>query len=71
MGNLPSPITAEAGFAYDAASILLDTWFDLTSPDMNLTRSQFSQEFMAEMFSSAKNGMSVSCNLCYIDNITW
>ena len=60
VGDLPRSVTTSAAFAYDAASVLLETWFALTPSDKNLTQSQFSQEFMAEMFSSSKDGLSVS-----------
>ena len=61
MGDLPRSVTTSAAFAYDAASVLLETWLDLTLSGKNLTQSQFSQEFTAEMFSSSKDGLSVSC----------
>lgn len=61
VGDLPRSVTTSAAFAYDAASVLLETWLDLTPSDKNLTQSQFSKEFMAEMFSSSKDGLSVSC----------
>ena len=68
VGDLPQSVITSAAFAYDAASVLLETWFDLTPSDKNFTQSQFSQEFMEEVFSSSRDGMSVSCSFFFLFN---